>query len=195
MPGSTRMRIVAGRWGSRKLEAPPGREHRPTAERVREAIFSRLGDRVTGAVVVDLFAGSGALGLEALSRGARQATFVERAPAALEALRRNVAALEAGDCSRIVVADVSGFLAGQHGTQEGVTLLLADPPYGGDAAIFAERLPDAAGIVWGRGALSVIECGSRDADWPPAAGWRRWPGRKYGDTRIVIDERTCQDAD
>src|SRR5918998_6335794 len=87
------MRVVAGTHGGRRLATPPGSATRPTSDRVREALFSILGAAVDGARVLDLFAGSGALGIEALSRGAAEATFVERAPAALRALRGNLAAL------------------------------------------------------------------------------------------------------
>src|ERR671914_22179 len=87
------MRVIAGRYGGRRLQAPPGDATRPTSDRVREALFSVLGPRVDGARVLDLFAGSGALGIEALSRGAAAATFVETAPAALKALRANLAPL------------------------------------------------------------------------------------------------------
>ena len=89
------VRVIAGRYGGRRLGAPPGAATRPTADRVREALFSILGARVEGAAVLDLFAGSGALGLEALSRGAARATFVESAPAAQRALRANLEALGA----------------------------------------------------------------------------------------------------
>src|SRR5256714_13521351 len=88
------LRIVAGKWGGRRLRAPRGRDVRPTSDRVREALFAILGP-LDGARVLDLFAGSGALGLEALSRGAASATFVGRSPAALRAPRENVAALSA----------------------------------------------------------------------------------------------------
>ena len=97
------MRVIAGRYGGRRLQAPPGGATRPTADRVREALFSILGARVEGAAVLDLFAGSGALGLEALSRGAVRATFVESAPAAQRALRANVEAL--GADAELVRAD------------------------------------------------------------------------------------------
>ena len=90
------MRVIAGRFGGRRLSAPRGGRTRPTADRVREALFSVLGD-LEGARVLDLFAGSGALGIEALSRGAAEATFVDTAPAALQALRDNLAALEIGE--------------------------------------------------------------------------------------------------
>ena len=121
------MRIVAGRWGGRRLTTPKGLATRPTADRVREALFSILGDRVQDARVLDLFAGSGALGLEALSRGARSATFVESAPAALAALRANLAAL--GADAEVVRSDAPRWLrAASDGAREiGAALLEADP--------------------------------------------------------------------
>jgi 16S rRNA (guanine966-N2)-methyltransferase len=101
-----RIRIIAGELGGRYIEAPPGRRTRPTAERVREAWFSALGDRLEGATVVDLFAGSGALGLEALSRGAARVHFVETDRRAAESIRRNVQDLGVRDRSRLVRRDV-----------------------------------------------------------------------------------------
>src|SRR5436305_5485400 len=120
------MRVVAGRHGGRGLVAPKGDATRPTADRVREALFSALGD-VSDMTVLDLFAGSGALGIEALSRGAAQATFVERARPALTALRANLEALDitaqihAGDARALV----------RNATQAGRTydLVFVDPPY------------------------------------------------------------------
>src|SRR3954447_25917649 len=105
----SRMRIVAGRWGGRTLHAPRGRNTRPTSDRVREALFSILGP-LEGERVLDLFAGSGALGLEALSRGAASATLVERERAALRVLRENVAELAAD--AEVVSADARAFLRG-----------------------------------------------------------------------------------
>ena len=183
------MRIVAGRWRGRTLVAARGAEHRPTQSRVREALFSRLGERCNGAVVVDLFAGSGSLGLEALSRGARSVTFVEGAAAALAALRGNIEALGARDAAEVVGMDAFEFLAGARRRVAGVTLLLADPPYGQLAARVAVCLETAPAIGWGPGAVRVIECAARGADWPTPPGWRRWPERRYGETRVVIEER------
>src|SRR4051812_50137472 len=86
------MRVVAGDYGGRRLQAPAGRSTRPTSDRVREALFSILGERVAGARVLDLFAGSGALGIEALSRGAREATFVDNPAPAIPAVGTNLGA-------------------------------------------------------------------------------------------------------
>src|SRR5215213_6124095 len=121
------MRVIAGRWGGRRLQAPPGEATRPTSDRVREALFSVLGERVTGARVLDLFAGSGALGIEALSRGAAEATFVDAAPAALKALRANLEAL--GADAEIRRQDALRFLAGASAAARQYDLVLLDPPY------------------------------------------------------------------
>ncbi|MBX3145501.1 MAG: RsmD family RNA methyltransferase [Gemmatimonadales bacterium] len=121
-------RIISGEFGGRRLVVPADRRVRPTADRVREAWFSILGPRVVDAVVVDLFAGSGALGLEAVSRGARHATLVDLNRPSLDAIRANVDALGVGGRVRIVRGDVFRFLAGTTG--RAFTLALADPPYG-----------------------------------------------------------------
>ena len=102
------MRIVAGRWGGRRLTTPRGTAVRPTADRVREALFSILGGAVEGARVLDLFAGSGALGLEALSRGAAEATFVDSSAASVAAVRANLEAV--GGEAEVRRADALRFL-------------------------------------------------------------------------------------
>ena len=122
-------RIIAGEARGRRLKVPPGDRVRPTTDRVRESLFAALGSLIDldGLVVLDAFAGSGALGLEALSRGAAHATFVERNPAAAAVVRANVAALDFGDRSRIVRADVLRWL-GASG-EESFDLAFCDPPY------------------------------------------------------------------
>jgi 16S rRNA (guanine966-N2)-methyltransferase len=120
-------RIVAGEFGGRRLRTPSDRRVRPTAERVREAWMSILGDRLRGARVLDLFAGSGALGLEAISRGAASATLVELAPGSLEAIRANVAALGVDDRVTVHRGDALRFVSRlQPG---GFDIALADPPF------------------------------------------------------------------
>jgi 16S rRNA (guanine966-N2)-methyltransferase len=126
------MRIIAGEFRGRTLRPPGDRRTRPTADRVREAWFSILGERIQGAVVVDLFAGSGALGLEALSRGARRAEFVEVGKAALGALRANVATLDAEERVRIHRRDAVRFL--ERIRHDVFDIAFADPPYAGDHA-------------------------------------------------------------
>jgi 16S rRNA (guanine966-N2)-methyltransferase len=161
------MRIVGGTWRGRILVTPPGQGTRPTADRVRQAVFDILmhapwGGReiVEGARVLDVFAGTGALGLEALSRGAASACFIESDPAALRALRTNVAACRAEARVEIVAGDVFGVGKGRP-----ASLVFLDPPYGRDL------VPRA--IVWLReigriepGALIVAETG-RNETWVP----------------------------
>jgi 16S rRNA (guanine966-N2)-methyltransferase len=126
------MRIVAGEYGGRRLVVPRDGRVRPTADRVREAWMSILAPELPGARVLDLFAGSGALGLEALSRGAAHATFVELAPASIEALRANIEALGVKDRTTVRRGDALRFAQGLDAGQYDVAF--ADPPYGADAA-------------------------------------------------------------
>ncbi len=121
------MRIIAGEFGGRALREPRGRRVRPTTGRVREAWFSILQTTLPGAVVVDLCAGSGALGLEALSRGAARADFVERARAAVAVLRANIRLLGVEDRARVFEADALGFVDRLAGPPYDIAF--ADPPY------------------------------------------------------------------
>jgi len=134
------MRIVAGEWRRRQLRAPPGEATRPTADRTRETLFAMLASRLggfEGLAVADLFAGSGALGLEALSRGAASCLFVEQDPAAIRALRANIAALRAqGQCE---VRAGSVMQLGPAGAP--LDLILLDPPYeSGAGGVALDRL-------------------------------------------------------
>jgi 16S rRNA (guanine966-N2)-methyltransferase len=122
------MRVIAGTAkGVRLVKVPPG--VRPVSDRAREGLFSSLGADVPEARVLDLFAGTGALGIEALSRGAEHATFVERAPQALAALRENLARAKVLDRSRVVAADAGAFLSAHDKRGGSFGLVLADPPY------------------------------------------------------------------
>ena len=161
------MRIVAGAWRGRTLVAPPGQGTRPTADRVRQALFDMLmhaewGGRgaIEGAHVLDVFAGTGALGLEALSRGAASACFIESDIAALKALRANVGACRAGGRVEIVGVDVE-----RVGSGLAASLVFLDPPYGRDLVPLAlARLRTAGRIA--PGALIVAEIG-RGEIWVP----------------------------
>jgi 16S rRNA (guanine966-N2)-methyltransferase len=136
------MRVVAGTARGRRLEAPSGRDVRPTADRVREATFNALGSlgAVDGADVVDLFAGTGALGIEALSRGARSCTFVERDRAARAAVERNLTSAGLAEAAEVRGETAEAFVA--RATAEGrrFDLALLDPPYAYDgwAALLAD---------------------------------------------------------
>ena len=179
------MRIVGGRLGGRVLQAPASRAIRPTSERLRESIFDILAHRhagvVEGARVVDLFAGSGALGLEALSRGAKYALFVDSAPEARALLRANVEAFALGGVTRIWRADAT--LLGRAPVGPPFTLAFLDPPY--DKGLAGPAL---AGLIEGGwlapGALVVVE-ESVKAEVEPTA-LRIVDERVYGETRVVF---------
>ena len=126
------MRIIAGTHGGRRIQAPPGRATRPMLDRVREALFSTLGERVEDARVLDLFAGTGSLGLECLSRGARETILIERDRATAKLLRANVASLGLEDRCQVVVGDaLEPFLWGLRADKAapGYDLIFLDPPY------------------------------------------------------------------
>ena len=176
------MRIVAGSHGGRRLVAPPGDTTRPTSDRVREALFSMLGP-LDGHEVLDLFAGSGALGLESLSRGARRAVLVERDRRALVALRTNVAALGFGDGRAVVRAGDAGRVARDAAAgAEAYDLVFLDPPY---------RLAAGFGATHGALLAALLAPGARvvsesDRRTPMELAVPLTQERRYGDTLIRI---------
>jgi len=182
------MRIIAGTHRSRLLQAPKGVSTRPTSDRVREAIFSILGSRspFLGGRVLDLYAGTGALGLEALSRGACAATFVECSRSALQALRANVAALGVTDRTRIVTSVVERS-AEALAVDAPFDLILADPPYAlVKSGEVAGTLADLVRRAWlAGGGHVVLEHGKEDAS-PPIEGLFLSEVRRYGDTAVAF---------
>lgn len=169
------MRVVAGEFGGRRLVGPDGTATRPTTDRVREAIFNSLGSAglLEGALVADLFAGSGALGIEALSRGAEHCVFVERDRTALRALDANLDALGLRSRARVVTSDVMTVVASID-----ADVVFADPPYDFDEW---PRLLDAV-----RADLVVAESGRPIGD---VAGWEPVRSKKYGRTTVTTLER------
>lgn len=180
------MRVVAGKWRGRTLRAPRGMAVRPTTDRVRESIFDILGDRVAGRTVLDLFAGSGALAIEALSRGAASAVLVEADPDAAVAIRGNLDALGAGDAA-LVRADYRKALRRLREGGRAFDLVFLDPPYGRGIAAESARSLSAAGML-AEGALVVVEESSRAAQDAFPGGWEVAVDRKYGDTRVTVFE-------
>jgi 16S rRNA (guanine(966)-N(2))-methyltransferase RsmD len=181
-------RIIGGSAGGRRIAVPPNGA-RPTTDRVRESLFNIVAARrdLTGLAVLDLYAGSGALGLEALSRGAESAVFVESDQRAAAVIARNIdtVGLPGATLRRGVVA---GVLAG--GTAAAVDLVFADPPYGTDTAEVDAALAALTEHGWvDTGSVAVVEraAGSAALTWP--AGWSVWPARVYGDTRLEFAER------
>jgi 16S rRNA (guanine966-N2)-methyltransferase len=175
------MRVIAGAFGGRSLVAPKGQATRPTSDRVREALFSVLGD-VTDALVLDLYAGTGALGIEALSRGAKRAVFVENARPALDALRRNLDTLNLRQVTSVVATPVAkavrGLTAGSR-----FDLVLVDPPYADlNEAVKALQALVRAGHC-ADDVRIVLEHASRDAG-PEIEGLDFEMTRRYGDTSM-----------
>ena len=157
---------------------------RPTADRVREAIFSILGEKTEGARVLDLFAGTGALGLEALSRGASSAVLVESDPGAFGILRRNVLDLGATRAETLLMDSRAAVRTlRRRGIRFGLVFL--DPPYGKGIAEGSAADLDGAGVLEPGGTV-VVEEDARTAEphFPP--GWERAGDRRYGDTRVMI---------
>lgn len=175
------MRVVAGDLGGRRLVAPDGTSTRPTTDRVREAVFNSLGSAglVDGALVADLFAGSGAIGIEALSRGAARCVFVERDRHALRALDENLDALGLRDRATVLSADAVTAAAGID-----ADIVFADPPYDFDQwdELLARVTAD----------LVVAESGAAVA---PPDGWTATRVRTYGRTRVTYLERDTAVAD
>ena len=174
------MRVIAGAYGGRRLQAPPGRGTRPTSDRVREALFSILAARIPEARVLDLFAGSGALGLEALSRGAASATFVDDAAPAIRVIEANLAALQAE--AELHKTDALRFLAAARRGGAQYDLIFLDPPYR-LAERLAPPLSEALPAVLAPGAVAVAESDRRA---PLALDLPLNDERRYGDTLIRI---------
>lgn len=181
------MRIIAGKHRGRGIGVPAGVDIRPTADRARQAVFDVLahhpetaGRLLAGAIVLDAFAGTGAMGLEALSRGAERAVFIDNATAALACIRANVKAL--GEIAR--AAALLGDATRPPRAQTPVTLAFLDPPYGmGLAEAALEAL--AAEGWFAPGAVIVVEQEARDEMEPPA-GFTGFDARRYGRARFLF---------
>jgi len=167
------VRVIAGIAKGRRLAAPPGSATRPTADRVKEALFSSLLPILGGASVLDLYAGSGALGIEALSRGAAHCTFIERDRTALRTLRDNLDALDLNDRARVVPGDAMVLCRGIE-----ADLVLADPPYGFDE--WTELLDRVSAP------FLVAESG-REVQ--PVDGWVVQRAKRYGRSWVTFLER------
>lgn len=176
-PGRARvLRIIGGRWRGRKLRFPAAALIRPTPDRVRETLFDWLGARVAGAYCLDLFAGSGALGLEALSRGAAEVTFVEHSVAAARELRARLVEWGGGN-ARVVRADARRFL---DGAPRHFDLVFLDPPFASQLLGAAAQLLEERGWL-APGALIYVECAARGTPPPLPAPWRPLKAKRAGE--------------
>lgn len=188
------LRVIAGEFGGRRLVVPDGA--RPTADRVREAVFSALGDTYVGANVLDLFAGSGALAIEALSRGGARAVMVDREPASMAAIRRNLIDLDLLRRARAVRKPVKTFLGGNPPREAPFGLVCADPPYDIDVGELRRLLEAVGAQHWvAPGAQLVLERPSQRRPTPdhgtftvPEPWVSTWE-RTYGDTLVIIATR------
>jgi 16S rRNA (guanine966-N2)-methyltransferase len=184
------LRVIAGSVRGRRLVAPPGDDIRPTKGIVREAVFSALDSRgaIADAVVLDLYAGTGALGLEALSRGAEQAVLVERDRRALEAIEANVEHTGFADEARVVRSDVAAFLDGPPPPEAPFDLVFADPPYDVGAEAIAALVEHLGAPGWlSPGATLSIEGPVGSGILLPKSFRTGWE-RTFGDTLVVFVE-------
>ena len=174
------LRIISGEFRGRRIRVPSGTTVRPTADRVREALFNILGDTVSGARVLDPFAGSGALGFEALSRGAVEVTFIECDRGVLEVLRDNAEALGAKERARILAGTAERVLADPAGGPW--DLVLADPPYEISIQPWVEPLVDSGGLA--EGARLLVERDARTAGVQRIRNLSLYRSATYGGTRL-----------
>lgn len=180
------MRVTAGTAKGRRLHAPATPEMRPTTDMTRKSIFDILGDVPRRARVLDLFAGAGTLGIEALSRGAKEAVFVDSDPLACSAARSNAVACGFEDRIRVHRADALRFLA--RGPRTPFDLVFLDPPYARGLGFCARVLGRIAAQDWVRlGGTVVVEAASEELDWP--AGFRETRTRRFGRTQVLMAVR------
>jgi 16S rRNA (guanine966-N2)-methyltransferase len=183
------MRIVGGSLRGRVLKAPQSQSIRPTSDRLRESIFDILahayGDPIAGANVVDLFAGTGALGLEALSRGAARVLFVDEGTQARALLRANIESLGAGGVTRVFRRDATKLGAAPPG--EVFSLAFLDPPYGADLAPRALAALVSGGWLAPHALVVIEEAAEANVELPD--GLLERETRRYGDTQITIAQR------
>lgn len=177
------MRVVAGTAKGLRLDAPKGRDVRPTADRVREALFSSLGDRLRGAAVLDLFGGTGALAIEALSRGAASAVVVELNPRTADVIAANLSRTGLARLARLLRGDALKTIPRLAAEGARFDVAFLDPPYAGDLAERALRALIDHGVL-AEGGIAVVEHPKRSA-LPEIAGARVVAERRYGDTALT----------
>lgn len=183
------MRIIAGQARGRRLKSPDAKGTRPVTDRVREAVFSSIGDWVVDSVVADLYAGSGAFGLEALSRGASSAVFVERGRKAVAALRDNVKTVGLG--GTVITSTVQDYL---DRANHRFHLVFMDPPWDQPTSQMEEDLASLDRLLTSNGWVVISRRHTDRVPTPPET-WRVAADKRYGDTRIVRYEKVEDDDD
>lgn len=182
------MRIIAGEWKGQKLSTPAGRTVRPTADQVRTAVMDTLTPWLPGARFLDLFAGAGGVGIEALSRGAAEALFVEIDPIALAPLRENLGRLGAQGRGRVVRREVAHALEALKRAEERFRLIFLDPPYG--SALAAETLKRLAdGALLEREGVVVAQHLTKEPLPERFGSLARWKSRRFGETTLTFFRR------
>lgn len=180
------IRIIAGRFGSRKLKTPDDERTRPMSDRVRESLFSALGERIRGDVL-DLFAGSGALGIEAISRGAHSATFVDSSRSAIEVINQNCASLDVASVCTVIQSDVLRFVS--RVSQQQFNLVFVAPPY-----VFSETSEVLRLLIEGKWLVPestvVVERPTGDVAPKLPEGWEITWERAYGGTLVWMIQET-----
>ena len=182
------MRIVAGLAKGRKIESPKGMDVRPTTDRVREALFSSIAFRIAGSQVLDLFAGTGALGLEALSRGAAAAVFADRSRRSIAMIRRNIAACRLASRATVIERDAASVLTMLRGQNRQFDLVFLDPPYDSPLLEQALRGLDEGRLVAENGLISAEHPAGRPPALPP--GFAIASTKRYGKTVLSFVQRT-----
>lgn len=178
------MRIIAGQWRGRRLGAPDGRDVRPTTDRVREAIFGSLAGRIEGAAVLDVFGGSGALGLEAASRGAEQVVIIERSRRAQAAIKANIAALGGDGRVRLICAPYERAMRTLSGHMK-FNVFFLDPPYDSSQYDPALEMIRETGLA-DEGAIAMLESNRELV--PHVEGFEITKRKRYGSVYVAYGE-------
>lgn len=182
------MRVIGGAYGGRNLRTPTGRRMRPTQAQVRQVLFDVIGERIVGCRAADLFAGSGAIGIEALSRGASEVLFVERGRAALRCLRQNLETLGLTERSRVLAAPViAGLRILRESEAEPFVWIFADPPYGTKPEEWMLKMARSGpGAVLADDGTLVVEVSCRQSLAGQVDRLRRERARRVGETCLVF---------
>ena len=182
------MRIISGTLKARQIKAPQGSDFRPTTDRVKENIFNILGEKVKGAKVLDIFAGSGSLGLESISRGSSEVFFIDKSEAAVEVIKKNLEYLSIFDKAQVIKGDASRELHRLSGRSLIFDLIFLDPPYNINVAELQSLFSLIAKCLDSSG-LIIYESGS-DLSEDIVASIKEIDKRSYGNTRVYFFKKT-----
>lgn len=180
------MRIIAGEAGGRRLKALPGRATRPTADRVKESLFGILNAKIAEAYFLDLFAGTGNIGIEALSRGAERAVFVDASEAAARVIRANLSLTGYEARAEVLRLGVLKAVAKLAGAKRKFDLIFLDPPYEAGLLQLALQAVARAGLLASGGNIVAEHSRREEVEEAELAGLSIWRQEKYGDTRLTF---------